>query len=43
VTKALATVRFDNGAQPEAYFESESLQPALKERGSYMVYRKYTG
>ena len=32
-TKALATVHFDNGAELEAYFESENLQPALKEGG----------
>jgi hypothetical protein len=39
VTNALATVRFDHGVQLEAYFESENLQPALKEGGSPMVYR----
>jgi hypothetical protein len=42
-TKALATVHFDNGAQLEAYFESENLQPALKEGGSHMVYRDALG
>jgi hypothetical protein len=36
-------VHFDNGAQLEAYFESESLQPALKEGGSRMVYRNTLG
>ena len=42
-TKALATVHFDNGAQLEAYFESENLQPALKEGGSHMAYRDTLG